>query len=130
VGGLHGEEDPVHKLAQKEEAHPRGDQFEWSIPNHRCSGGGHDDEGSNHDEVWGTGCKKKRAGGHDDNNNNNINNNNMGRWGVSGGGRSCTGGGAVGDDHHVVYGECQRNQCAGRGTHSVDGCGEFMSAGN
>lgn len=42
-------------------------------------------------------------------------------WPVNGGG----GGGG-----HATYGECQKNQCADRGTTSLDGCGEFMPAGD
>ncbi len=43
-------------------------------------------------------------------------------WPVNGGG-----GGGGG---HATYGECQKNQCADRGTTSLDGCGEFMPAGD
>lgn len=36
---------------------------------------------------------------------------------------------ATGGGGHVTYRECQKNQSADRGITSVDGCGEFMSAG-
>jgi ZF-HD class homeobox domain-containing protein len=49
--------------------------------------------------------------------------------GDSGGGGRSAGSGAVGGAGGVRYRECLKNHAVGIGGHAVDGCGEFMAAG-